>query len=265
VRALLVAVPVSVASCWCYAAAAVRQERLASESARFLARVRWWRAVVLTCLGAVLHVVALRFGPLSVVQPLGALTLVFAIPLSAAVGGRPRSPAERRGAVLTVAGLAGLLLLSGSAAPTRVLGDGTALGVGGVTVLLIGVVAATRSGLALAAASGIASGVASALAQTVTVRGWTALLTPTAALVAVLATAGLLLSQAAYRHGLGAPLAVLTIANPVAAGTIGIALLGERFTAGASGALLALACAALAAWGVAGLAAGRPDPATVRS
>ncbi len=262
--ALLVAVPVSVASCWCYAAAAVRQERLASEAAGSLARAPWWRAVVLTCLGAGLHVLALRFGPLSVVQPLGALTLVFAVPLSAAVGGRPRSPAERRGAVLTVAGLAGLLLLSGSAAPHHVLGTRTALWVGGVTVLLVVLVTSTRAGLAYAAASGVASGVASALTQTVAVsfgsRGWAAALTPTAALVAVLAITGLLLSQAGYRVGLGAPLAVLTIANPLAAGTIGIALLGERFTAGVPGTALALACAGLAARGVAVLAVNGDAP-----
>jgi hypothetical protein len=248
VRALLVAVPVAVASCWCYAAAAVRQERVASESAGFLARLRWWRAVGLTCLGAGLHVLALRYGALSVVQPLGALTLVIAV--------------RRRGAALTVAGLAGLLLLSGAAGPSQVLGTGTALGVGGVTVLLIGLFAVMRSGLAFAAASGIASGVASALTQTVTVsfgaRGWGALATPTAALVAVLALAGLLLSQAGYRAGLGAPLAVLTIANPVAAGAIGIALLGERFTGGVPGALLALACAGLAAWGVTELSGDLP-------
>lgn len=43
---------------------------------------------------------------------------------------------------------------------------------------------------------------------------------------------GLLLSQTAYRGGLGAPLAVVTLANPVAAAAIGLALLGERLQGG---------------------------------
>jgi len=71
-----------------------------------------------------------------------------------------------------------------------------------------------------------------------------------ALLVAVFAAGGLLLSQTAYRGGLGAPLAVVTLANPVAAAAIGLALLGERLQGGAAGILLALAGAGLASWGV---------------
>src|SRR5262249_38333825 len=59
----------------------------------------------------------------------------------------------------------------------------------------------------------------------------------------------------AYRYGLGAPLAVVIIANPVAAGAIGILRLGERFTAGVPGLALAAGCAVLLGYGVTGLAA----------
>ena len=43
-----------------------------------------------------------------------------------------------------------------------------------------------------------------------------------ALLVAAFAAGGLLLSQTAYRDGLGAPLAVVTLANPMAAAVIGL-------------------------------------------
>ncbi|NEC04619.1 hypothetical protein G3I26_05040, partial [Streptomyces sp. SID7909] len=86
-----------------------------------------------------------------------------------------------------------------------------------------------RPGLRHAAASGITSGVASALTQTLTVAVTdhtgpllSARLVVVAVLVSAFAMGGLLLSQTAYRGGLGAPLAVVTLANPVAAAAIGL-------------------------------------------
>jgi hypothetical protein len=114
-----------------------------------------------------------------------------------------------------------------------------------------------RPGLRHATASGLASGVASALTQTVTVaatdRTGPALSTEVivvAVLVAAFAVGGLLLSQTAYRGGLGAPLALVTLANPVAAAVIGLTLLGQGLHGGPAGVLLALAGAGLASWGV---------------
>ncbi|CAM5590221.1 Integral membrane protein OS=Streptomyces alboniger OX=132473 GN=CP975_30810 PE=4 SV=1 [Streptomyces alboniger] len=127
------------------------------------------------------------------------------------------------------------------------------------TMVAIGVLSrpGTRPGLRHATASGFASGVASALTQTVTVAVTDRsgpLLSPqvviAALLVAAFAAGGLLLSQTAYRGGLGAPLAVVTLSNPVAASVIGVALLGERLQGGVVGILLAVAGAAVAAYGV---------------
>ncbi|MDC0773848.1 hypothetical protein POF73_44435, partial [Streptomyces sp. HD] len=122
-------------------------------------------------------------------------------------------------------------------------------------------------GLRHATASGFASGVASALTQTVTVAATdhsAPLLSPqvvgVALLVAALAASGLLLSQTAYRGGLGAPLAMVTLANPLAAVVIGLVLLGERLQGGATGVLLALAGAGLASWGVVLLSRATPEP-----
>ncbi|MEW2447765.1 hypothetical protein AB0896_09415 [Streptomyces parvulus] len=272
-NAALVAVLLSLVSACAYAAAAVAQERLASRadragSMRLLASGAWWWSVALNAAAALLHVVALRYGPLTVVQPLGALTLVAAVPLGARLAGRRVSAVEWRGTGLTLLGLGALLLTASGPAPDDSLSVPEALAVSGATAALIGVLAwpGARPGLRHATASGMASGVASALTQTVTVAVTVhsgPLLGPqvagVAVLVAAFAAGGLLLSQTAYRGGLGAPLAVVTLANPVAAAVIGISLLGERLRGGPGGVLLALTGAGLAAWGVVQLSRAAPD------
>ncbi|MGW0008866.1 hypothetical protein ACWDVX_03740 [Streptomyces tendae] len=273
-NAALVAVLLSLVSACAYAAAAVAQERLASRASdagplRMLTSGAWWWAVALNASAALLHVVALKYGPLTVVQPLGALTLVAAVPLGARLAGRRVSAIEWRGTGLTLLGLGALLLTASGPAPDDVLSVPEALTVSGATAALIGVLSwpGARPGLRHATASGIASGVASALTQTVTVavtdRSGPLLsvqVIGVAVLVAAFATGGLLLSQTAYRGGLGAPLAVVTLANPVAAALIGLSLLGERLRGGAGGVLLALTGAVLAAWGVLQLSRATPEP-----
>ncbi|CAL9611436.1 hypothetical protein [Streptomyces sp. enrichment culture] len=271
--AVLVAVVLSLFSAVAYAAAAVAQERLAARSSgagtlRLLADGAWWGAVLLNASAALLHVVALKYGPLTVVQPLGALTLVAAVPLGARVAGRRVSAAEWRGTAFTLAGLAALLATASGPAPEDVLSPAEALAVSGAGAALIGLLSwpGTRPGLRHASASGLASGVASALTQTVTVAATDRTgpvlglqVVGVAVLVAAFATGGLLLSQTAYRGGLGAPLAMVTLANPVAAALIGLSLLGERLQGGPVGVLMALAGAGLASWGVVLLSRGTQD------
>lgn len=272
-RATLFAVLLSLASAAGYALAAVLQSRLAAVpgGARALtARPLWWWAVGLNGAGALTHVAALHYGPLTLVQPLGALTLVAALPVGAYHERRRVTRAEWRGALWTLGGLVGLVSVVGPAAPGDALSLPEALAV--VAVTAAGIAALVRRGgrgLGLATASGISSGVASALTQTVTaslarelpggpMTWWqTALL---AALVSVFAMGGLLLSQAAFRGGLAAPLAVVNLANPAAAAVIGVALLGETFRAGPAGWLVAAAAGAAAARGVVLLTAGHPAP-----
>jgi drug/metabolite transporter (DMT)-like permease len=263
-NATLLAVVLSLFSAVAYAAAAVAQERLAARNPgsgllRLLGSGAWWWSVGLNASAALLHVVALTYGPLTVVQPLGALTLVAAVPLGARIAGRRVGAVEWRGTAFTLVGLAAILVTASGAAPEQVLSTPEALAVAGVTATLIGLLArrGARPGLRHATASGFASGVASALTQTVTVAATdrsgpllSVQVIGVALLVAAFATGGLLLSQTAYRGGLGAPLAVVTLANPVAAAAIGLALLGERLQGGAAGVLLALAGAGLASWGV---------------
>ncbi|MFJ8726659.1 DMT family transporter [Streptomyces sp. NPDC093269] len=285
-NATVLAVVLSLFSAVAYAAAAVAQERLAARTSgagvlRLLRHPAWWWSVVLNASAALLHVAALKFGPLTLVQPLGALTLVAAVPLGARVAGRRVSTVEWRGTALTLIGLAALLVTASGPAPDDILSPPEALAVAGTTAALIGLLtrpgsrlrpvggtaAGSRTGLRHATASGFASGVASALTQTVTVAATDrsgSLLSPqvvvVALLVAAFATGGLLLSQTAYRGGLGGPLALVTLANPVAAAVIGLSLLGERLQGGVAGILLALAGAALASWGVVALSRSAPEP-----
>ncbi|MET9805434.1 hypothetical protein [Streptomyces halstedii] len=264
-NATLIAVALSLVSAAAYASAAVAQARLAGRTEasagvlRLLGRGAWWSAVGLNATGALLHVAALKYGPLTLVQPLGALTLVAAVPLGARAAGRRVSGTEWRGTLLTLLGLGALLLAAGGAAPHDTLSLAEALAVGAVTLSLVAVLSrpGARPGLRHAAASGLASGVASALTQTLTVAttdrsgpllSWR--LVTVALLVSAFALGGLLLSQTAYRGGLGAPLAVVTLTNPVAAAAIGLVLLGEHIQSGVTGLAPALAGAAAAVRGV---------------
>ncbi|MFB9324147.1 DMT family transporter, partial [Cryptosporangium minutisporangium] len=273
---VLIGIALALLSSVAYAGAAVVQERLAELPVRRLARhPRWWIATALNGVAALLHLAALRAGPLSLIQALGVLTLPLAVPLAAVTWRRRVSGTEWNGIAFTLAGLVGLVLLIGPA------GTGVALTLPELVVLLV-VVCAVLAGLEgasrmprasvlwTAAAAGVAFGISSAISQTITVRisndGLAAVTTPlvvTAGLaVAVLTVAGLLLTQRSYRDGLGAPLAVSTIANPVAAAIVGISLLGDRITGGYPGAALAAACAAGAAIGVTLLAGAAQDGRT---
>ncbi|MFC7220615.1 DMT family transporter [Streptomyces polyrhachis] len=269
--ALLLALASSVA----YAGGAVLQERIAgrASAAQALRQGGWWVAVGLNVAAALLHVVALRYGPLTIVQPLGALTLVLALPLQAAVTGRRVGAVQWRGAALTMAGLAGIVLLTRSDGTPQALGTGQVAAVAAVAALAVAVLAgaararigATVRSLCLAAASGVAFGVASVLSQTVAVRPeWGAGTLLAALAVVAFSPAGLMLAQAGYGNGVGAPLAVSNLVNPAIAAAIGLALLGERVQAGVLGAALALVAAAVAARGVLLLTRREPAPAWTR-
>ncbi|WP_418960191.1 DMT family transporter [Streptomyces tritici] len=278
----MAAVLLSLVSAVGYALAAVAQARLAAGSAPGRGSLRallrhggWWAAVGLNAAGALAHVGALHYGPLTLVQPLGALTLVAALPLGAYGARRRVTRGEWRGALWTLAGLVGLVAVTGPATPGDALGIDESLVVAAATASFVALLTAGRrsghgAGLRHATGSGVASGVASALTQTLTAAlalelpggpapWWqTALL---AVLISGFAVGGLLLSQTAYRAGLAAPLAVVNLANPAAAAVIGVALLGESFRGGAWGWLAAAAASAVAARGVVLLTAA-PLPAS---
>ncbi|WP_405877925.1 DMT family transporter [Streptomyces sp. NBC_01136] len=264
--ALALSVLLSFVSAVAYAGGAIVQEQVAltspDQTYAPLRRPGWWVAVALSGLGGVLHVVALAYGPLSLVQPLGALTIVFALPMAAVFVGRKAGATAWRGAIMATVGLAVLLALVGSA-DSQSLSDTqiTVLaGVAGGAVVAFMVAGraahrhpAVRS-VMLAVGSGIAFSMSSVFTKTVAV-DWSHRVSlsdlPSLALIGVYATAGMLLSQASYRGGgLAAPLATLTVVNPVVAAAVGITMFGETFRYGETGTVLALACGVVAAGGL---------------
>ncbi|MFE6522098.1 DMT family transporter [Streptomyces sp. NPDC057794] len=264
--ALALSVLLSLVSAVAYAGGAIVQERVAESSPGEeyapLRRPGWWAAVALNGLGGLLHVVALAYGPLSLVQPLGALTIVVALPMAALFVGRRAGATAWRGAIMATVGLAGLLSLVAAAEAQSLTGaERVAVALvtaGAVVVLMIAARAAHRHpavrSMLLATASGIAFGMSSVFTKTVAV-DWTGGVSaadlPSLAVIGVLATAGMLLSQAAYRGaGLTAPLATLTVVNPVVAAAVGITMFGETFRYGTAGTVLALGCGVVAAGGL---------------
>ncbi|WP_070199081.1 DMT family transporter [Streptomyces oceani] len=257
---VLAAILLAVVSAVCYASAAIVQERIAATTApsryALLRNGRWWAAVLLNGLGALLHVFALGLGPLAVVQPLGVLTIVFVTPLAALFVRRPVSAAGWRGVALVSVGLVAVLLVTGAHQSRRLRSTeqyavvGVAAATVAVLVLVVVALAArgsrrpgVRSAL-LATASGVSYGTASVCVKTVA-EGWalTSLGTavPVFAFIALFAVTGLAASQASYRGGgLAAPLATATVVNPVVAAAVGIVLLQEGFRYGTPGMVTAL-------------------------
>jgi hypothetical protein len=250
------AVGLSVLSAVSYAAAAVVQERLAAAGHRGLSR--WAVSLALTGVGAGLHVVALGFGTVGVVQALGTLTLLFALPIAAARTHAPIEPSAWRDAGLTVAGLAGVMALSSTSGGTDVLTGTSGRYLAVSTVVGIAVLGAVAyyaispliRSLALAGAAGAAFAMASVFSKALLA----SFSVTVALLVTMFAVGGYLLSQLSYMGaGLAARLAMVSVANPVLAAVIGILVFGEGFRLGTLGVMLAIAAGVVAAVGVVGL------------
>ncbi|WP_030572183.1 DMT family transporter [Streptomyces aureocirculatus] len=265
--ALALSIVLSLVSAVAYAGGAIIQEQVAARAAEQqyapLRSSAWWVAVALNGLGGLLHVVALAFGPLSLVQPLGALTIVFALPMAAMFVRRRAGATAWRGAIMATVGLAGMLSLT-QATASQSLADTErvvlGLGTGGAVVALMLLAHAVHRhpavrSMLLATAAGIAFGVSSVFTKTVAVdwdmQGSLARQAPSLAVIGVLAVSGLLLSQASYKGaGLTAPLSAVTVVNPVIAAAVGLTLFGESFRYGTSGTALALACGVVAGGGL---------------
>lgn len=274
---LIITIALCVAVSIAYATAALIQARYAQLTVRQLVRVpQLWAAVGLNILGAALHVTSLGFGPLSLIQPLGVLTLVIAVPFAAAAAKRGVTGLELRGMTSTVIGLAGLTLIITTAGTPETLTTTELLALVGATVAVVTVLGLLgrrpdASALWEAVAGGAAYSVCSALCQTVVVTvgdgGAGVLLRPVTILamiaVVVFAVTATVLTQRSYRRGLAAPLAVTNLVNPATATAIGVVLLGEHLATTPAEVGVAAVCALLAGWGVAQLARARetmPSP-----
>ncbi|MBF6469267.1 DMT family transporter [Nocardia beijingensis] len=228
------------------AAAAVPENQSLIRS--LLRTPRWWAGVVGDAGGYAMQVAALALGAVLLVQPILVSALVFALPLSARLNDRRVTPSTWATALALTAALACFVLVGD---PTEGETDAPLrdwlLPLG----LLVGLIAAaTAAGIAarepawrallLGVASGALYGLAAALTDYVTglfehgladvLSGW-----QTWALVAAGVT-GVYLQQRAYQVGpLTASLPAVTVAEPLAAAFIGIAVLDERLRADTAG------------------------------
>jgi drug/metabolite transporter (DMT)-like permease len=228
----------------CYAIGAALEQKEASAAAtqrvvhpgllwQVLQRPVWLAGFAVMAVGEVLHVLALAWAPLAVVQPIGVTTVLFALPIGALVARRrPRLP-ELAAAAVTVAGLAALLTgMKVSTAEPALSGHDLAVlapvAVGGLALLTL--VALRASGalrtLLLGCGSGAAFGVTAALVRLLThrveVHGASGLVGWVTPVIAVTAVAGLLLEQGAYKSGhLGVAVAGYTVTDPLVAVVLG--------------------------------------------
>lgn len=224
-----------------------------------LRKPRWLFGGLSILLGGGLHIVALGLGPLTVVQPMGVASLLFALPIAATLHGRKPARDELVAAGVVATGLIGLVLLvPESAGATRLTPQGllVLLGVSGIAAVLLwaGSTAASPTGRAalLATSSGVLYGATATLVR-VLVDGdwnwWYLLALPVPALLA------LVMLQRAYSVGhFGVSFAALQVTDPLTAVAFGALLLGEPLPTG----VLPIAAALLAAAGTVALARSSP-------
>jgi drug/metabolite transporter (DMT)-like permease len=202
----------------------------------------WIVGSVANLAGLGLHAVALRDGPLTLVQPLLVIGVIFTLPLRRVLEHRRPKHAELGWAVALTLGLAVFLVLAtpsdGPAqapdpVPLVFCAAAVALAVSGCLAAGRRMTAATGA-MMLGTAAGLLFAVAAALLKETTsvlTHGAAALFTawPCYALV-VVGGSGLLLSQFAYRAGpLSASLPAITAVNPVVSVVIGVAGFDEPF------------------------------------
>ncbi|MET8007418.1 DMT family transporter [Nonomuraea glycinis] len=224
-----------------------------------LRRPRWLFGGLSILVGGGLHIVALGLGPLTVVQPMGVASLLFALPIAATLHGRKPARRELAAAGVVAAGLIGLVLLVPESAGTTHLtpqGVLTLLGVAGIAAVLLwaGSKAASPTGRAalLATSSGVLYGATATLVRALVDGGWNWWYLLALPVPAVLA---LMMLQRAYAVGhFGVSFASLQIADPLTAVAFGALLLGEPLPTG----VLPIAAAALTAAGTFALARSSP-------
>jgi hypothetical protein len=237
----------------------------------------WIAGSLASLAGFGLHALALRDGPLTLVQPLLVTGVIFALPLRQVLEHRRPRGAEVGWAAALALGLAGFITIATPAAGAGQAADPrpAVICLAVIALGIPGCCAAGRraAGDLAAAALGTAAGLAFAataalLKETVSVasRGAGALLAswPGYAMLAA-GAAGLLLSQLAYRAGpLRASLPAITTVNPIVSLVIGVTVFDEGFRTGApylAGELLGLALIAAAGVGLTRTGPGRESGA----
>ncbi|HVU72576.1 MAG TPA: DMT family transporter [Mycobacteriales bacterium] len=228
---------------------------------RLLQRPWFLVAVLIELLGLVLQSLALGVGALVLVQPLLVTGLLFAVPLSAAVDKRAVAGVEWWGALATVVGLA-VFLTTGSPSKggyTYSLSRACAVGIPLIALATVATVWAqlwrAARGILLGLASGVLYGTSGGLLKVVVHRlgddGLGGLVHWETVVLVVMGAASVVTTQSAFQAGgLGAPLAVLTLAEPLAAVLVGSTVLHERLASSVTDVVLEAIGGLVAAAGV---------------
>lgn len=220
----------------------------------------WLGGILADVVGLVLQITALHLGPLSAVQPLLILGLLFALLLRQGHHGRLRR-AELGWAAVVVACLACVVVLAGtsSARTTPVADLGPAIAAGGVGVLLAAACVVLgrlqrgsgRSAALLGIAVGVIYASSAALLKAISDIGARDLLAVLWSwqlyTVVVVGALGLVLNQVAFQAGpLTASLPAISTVDPLLSIVIGVWVFDEHIRHGAeAGAVLAVLLTAL--------------------
>jgi drug/metabolite transporter (DMT)-like permease len=226
-------------------------------------RPLWLAGLAMAMAAYGLQAVALAFGPLTLVAPIVAADLLFALPLAARWSRRPLRPRDWAGCLLVAAGVAVFLAVAPpSAGSSAVPAGGWILAFGIVVVIAVLAVGlgqvtgrTTRAGLLAAAAGvvfGLTAAVTASLMRSLRHDGMTSLLAhwqPWA--LVTLGIAGIALSTGAFQAStLSASLPIIDTVEPVSAVVIGAFLFNERLAASPGGLLVQLAAAGVAVAGI---------------
>lgn len=248
---MLAVVLLALASAFCYGVASVLQhqaaehegEELAMKAGLFVRLVRsprWLLGNIGDIVGFVLQVLALRSGPVVLVEPLLVTSLVFAFPIAARVRHRPVPWEEPVAAEVVTAGLALFLAVGRPQTGRDHVPSGELLALVAVTGVVVAVLVLVaraldrrRAGILLAVAAGVAFGTEAASVSIT----WHAIqhgvlhsLT-TVGPYAVVATGatGIVLTNAAFSAGvLRFTLPTMTVVQPLVAIGIGVGFLTEQ-------------------------------------
>lgn len=249
---VVLAVCCAVGGAACFGVGSAAQQRATKQVPReralhprlLLALVRqplWVTGVLGLVVGLSLQILALAFGPLVLVQPLGVTSALFGAVSGAWLARRGLDRFVVFGALACAGGLAVFLVLARPTAPaTESLHPSLPLVVILALVLAVALVVASRGtgevhALALALAAGVFYGVTAGLIKVVAAQiradgiggplhHWTLLI------ACVTGPPGFLLSQNAFQQGrlVALALAVLTTVDPLVAVAVGVGWLGER-------------------------------------
>lgn len=250
-----VAILLALSSAICFALSAAVQQRAARQERphttldprlliRLVRRPLWLFAKIPDAAGTGLQALALRFGSLSLVQPLLISGMFLAIPLEAALDRRRPHARDVTAVAASVIGLAAFLAAAqprpGVSEPSPLAWLAVVLGAGSVILVCLALAGRMKNairGTLLGVATGLLYAVAAALLKTFTERLFT---DPFAVLtdwhlygLVLVGLAGLALNQNAFQSGpLAAPLAAITLVDPIASMVIAATAFHEQLSIG---------------------------------